>query len=86
MKSILGKFIGFNVVIAQTNGVGISGELIEIDQFGITVLGHVDSDHEVKEKVAVYIPHKNIDYVSAREDSNQNNKELLSYEDLFGAK
>lgn len=70
MKSIVNKMIGFSVVVARSDGMGIQGQLLEVDTFGLTVLAEIDSDHEVKEKAIVYIPHKNVDMITAREDND----------------
>lgn len=84
MKSILNKFLGLVVQVAKTDSKGVQGELVEFDTFGLTVVAEIDSQHEIKEKVAVYIPHKSVEMVSAREDDNIASKDLLSYQELFG--
>jgi hypothetical protein len=70
MKSIVSNFIGFVVLVAKTDGKGIQGKLLESDSFGLTVMVEIESDHEVKEKAIIYIPHKNVDMISARENDN----------------
>lgn len=71
MAGIVDKFIGQDVTVSKDDGNGATGKLIKIDTFGVLVMGEVDSQHEVKEKVAIYIPHKNITMIHAREDDNK---------------
>lgn len=81
MAGIIDKFVGFEVAVHRTEGQAVIGKLTKIDGFGLLVIAEVESDHEVKEKIAVYIPHKNVDMVHAREDENF--PLLDSFQDTF---
>lgn len=85
-KPITDKFIDFLVVVTRTSGQAVVGELIETDNFGVFVRAEVESDHEVKDKIAVYIPHKDITMIHATEADNFHMIEHFSHEynNLFG--
>lgn len=84
MNNISNRFLNFVVTVTTTDNKGVVGELVEVDSFGLLVRAEVESEHEIKEKVAVYVPHKDVKMIHAKEDDNLILKFVEQYENLFG--
>lgn len=79
MANVLNKFVGKTVTVSHIDGSGIAGVVKEIDNHGVLVVTEAETNHEINEKIAVYVPHKDIKLVYAREDDNsKSSKELFT--------
>lgn len=79
MAKILNKFAGKTVTVSQPDNTGVEGVLTDVDNHGVLIVAETDAGHEINEKVAVYIPHKDIKMIHANEDKNTD-KEIFSTE------
>ena len=85
MATILNEFEFVDVIVSRGDGQPqVFGKLIQTDNHGILVRAEAETDDQIKEKIAVYVPHKEITMIHAREDENTHSKGYMSHNKLFG--
>jgi small nuclear ribonucleoprotein (snRNP)-like protein len=82
MEKVIDKFVGAEVVVTLNAGNALTGTLKGADTFGIFVLAEAETNDEVKEKIACYVPHKDYSMIHAREDENKGK----TFDTRFGVK